>query len=274
VRVARTRSPASDSGPVVKFRQFFASPASLALLSFVAGERSAAAQDVFPSREVRIEIAIGADQSASVREQYALTRPLQAIDSGSHSGSPADATTFEFLSLPCSIVGPVTASINGRTTTVRADAQTRAPWVSLTVPPAFTAVDTGVWRLQYDVRFAGATPAVPIAMPSATLARAEGSRGADVAIDVTFPDQPPAARILIPQLHRTGAANRWTGRFLAIPSSVRAEWPENGAAACDAAIAGSAGGLLWRFAIFAGTMVTWVPLYLWWFGRKRWPDAS
>jgi hypothetical protein len=252
----------------VKPGQSAASLATLALLVFLAGERHLTAQGVFPSRDVRIEIAVGADRCASVRERYLLTRPWHGFDAGNGGGE----AMFEFLSIPCSAVGPVTASIAGHTTALGADTRTRAPWVALIVPPTFIAASgRGDWRLEYDVRLEGRNAWVPIAMPSATLERSEGSRGAAVDIDVTFPGQPDA-RILLPQLRQSG--NRWQGRFLAIPSSVRAALPANGAAACDAATAGTTGGLEWRFALFAGTMAAWVPLYLWWFGRRRWPEAS
>jgi hypothetical protein len=250
------------------------SAALLVALALPVAPHQVIAESVFPSHDVQIEITIGTSQSASVREQYLLTRASGAMAGGGRGGDGIREATFEFLSLPCSVVGPVTASIDGRSTTLVADSQARAPWASLIVPPAFIASpDSGVWRLQYDVRLAGAEPSVPILMPSATLERAEGSRGAAVAIEVTFSGQ-TGARILTPQLHRTYGEDRWQGRFLAIPSHVRAAAPASGASACDATIGGTAGGLEWRFAIFAGTMAAWVPLYLWWFGRRRWPEAS
>jgi hypothetical protein len=247
----------------------FAASLAVALLLAAAGERRVTAQRAFPSHDVRIEIAIDANRLALVREQYVLTRPLNGFEHDTRIGNSDGANVFEFLAPPCARVGPITASIDGRTATLRADAETRAPWISLIVPPTLIAA-AGVWGLEYAVRLEGAMPFVPIVMPSATLEHVEGARGAAVAIEVTFPSQPDA-RILIPQLHRSGSG--WQGQFLAIPSSVRAALPDF-AAVCDAAIGGTTGGLEWRVALFAGTMAAWVPLYLWLFGRKRWPERG
>jgi hypothetical protein len=57
-----------------------------------------------------------------------------------------------------------------------------------------------------------------------------------------------------------------------MPSSIRIDMP-SALGACARSTAGSTGGLEWRFVVFVGTMVIWVPAYLLWFTR-RWRATS
>jgi hypothetical protein len=217
--------------------------------------RNGAAQAaVFPSHDVRIEVTVNDDGRAAVNEEYVLTGPAEA--------------TFEFLDNPCSHVGPISAQLAGRTTVLSADADTRRPWtvmrISLTDGPA----PVRVWGVRYDVQMDGDEALVPIVLPAATLERADGSRGADVTLDVGFSGA-AGTRVLMPQLQAM-PDNHWHGRLLAIPSFVRVRTPARGGS-CSRPIDGTTGGLEWRFAIFVGTMVIWVPVYLSWFARRRKP---
>ncbi len=67
----------------------------------------------------------------------------------------------------------------------------------------------------------------------------------------------------------TPAAARGTPACSRCPRSSASACRRPRRRACDAAPAGTSGGLEWRFWIFVATMAIWVPLYLWWFGRRR-----
>jgi hypothetical protein len=248
--------------------------ALLALSAFPAHSIGAAQELAFPSHEVRIVVTVS-DGSATVREEYVLDRPLTLARASSTGPDRAVETRFEVLHRPCASVGPVSASIDNRTVTLRADQVSEAMWTSFRVgsPDALGGRGT-ICRLQYDVQTTGAEASVPIVMPAATLERAEGSRGADVLLAVAFRNPSRDGRVLIPQLLRTAPGQPQTGRFLAIPSFVAVRIPEAAGRSCRAETVATTGGLEWRFAVFVGTMATWVPFYLWWFGRRRWPRTS
>jgi hypothetical protein len=141
-------------------------------------------------------------------------------------------------------------------------------------------------QLSYDVRLAGSEAAIPIAVPSTTLERADDSRGAQVDVAVDFDGGLTAARVLIPRLERSPAGTGWTARLLAMPAFVRvgvrsgsdpdltpvrpqSRFSAEFRASCPGRIDGSTGRLEWRFVVFVATMGVWVPVYFWWFARRR-----
>jgi hypothetical protein len=61
------------------------------------------------------------------------------------------------------------------------------------------------------------------------------------------------------------APNEWSGRYIATPAFVKIG---GFAFACDRKPpAGDDGGLVWRYWLLLGIMVTWVPIYLMWARR-------
>ncbi len=189
--------------------------------------------------------------AANVREEYALTAPF-------------DHATFEVLEQPCSSVQRVI--VDDRAAPKSVDRVSRAPWLLLRADGSGTSAGKAVYRLRYDVRLSGRTVSVPIAVPAATLERADDSRGAHVTVTVEFDADARDARVLMPRLHRV-TGTKWQGRFLAMPSTIRADLAANPTRACDGDVTGTTGGLEWRFTVFVLVMAVWVPAYLWWFGR-------
>jgi hypothetical protein len=109
---------------------------------------------------------------------------------------------------------------------------------------------------------------LPLLVPAATLERAPGSRGAVVDLKVSFAGG-GGARVRLPRFEPTGRSGEWHARLLALPSVLRLELPAAPAGRCDAFAAGPTGGLVWRALTFVGTMGVWIPVYFWWFGRRR-----
>lgn len=220
--------------------------AALAVLAARTAPGEAAA---FPSGDVRVDVEVDARAKATVTETYALTAPLARA-------------TFELLDVACSPVGPVASSIDGRR--VALDVSRRAAWTTLGAAPAAAAAGS-TWRIEYSVRTAGGDAGVPIVVPTETLEGVAGVRGAAVTLAVTLAgDGEPT----LPRFDREAGSRVWRAHLLALPSMVQVRLPVV-AGACDTEVAGSSGGLEWRFAIFVTTMAIWVPVYLWWFGRRR-----
>ena len=228
--------------------------APLALATLPVLTRDGAAQEVaFPSHDVRVEITVDDAGAATVREEYALTGPLRRA-------------SFQLLGDPCATVEAVSATLDQGSVDLNTAPDLHGPWTLFQLASTTGRNDGGAtFHLQYDVRTKGVDATVPIALPAAALAIAEGERGARVTLAVVFAS--PESRVLMPRLERA-TQNRWEGRFLAIPSIVRVQSALPVAGGCDRQIGGSTGGLEWRFAVFAGTMAIWVPVYLWWFGRR------
>jgi hypothetical protein len=219
---------------------------SLALVRDAAGQAT-----LFPAHDVHLSVTVAANGVAAVREEFALTGALHGA-------------AFELLEAPCSIAGPVSASVDGRRVALELDRESRAPWTILRIASDQAGNVLGLW---YDVRLIGSEGFVPIVGPSAILEHADDSRGARVALDVELSQPVSDFRVLMPRLETT-ASNHWQGRFLAMPSMLRVRVSRESSASCDPHVAGAAGGLEWRFAIFVTAMAIWVPLYLWWFGKR------
>lgn len=227
----------------------------VALSGLLTSGSAAAAQDgPFPARDVRVDIIIDQTSRVSVREEYALIRL-------------PDVLAFQFLSNRCARVGPVSATIGERP--VAFDEERRHPWTYLR--SATTGVERGAalrLRLQYEVAVGAIDATVPIVLPAAMLERAEGTRGANVDLTVAWSGNADGAAVLFPRLDRAGSGAIWEGRFLAIPSMIRVHAPLGRREPCDPETPATTGGLEWRFWLFTGIMVVWVPLYLWLFGRR------
>jgi len=223
--------------------------------------RAAPAQDLFPSHDVSVHLTLGDDGKAEVSQEYALTGGM-------------DGALFQFLSDPCSTVGPVFVSIDSGPTNFGSRADVRGPWRFLHLDPAGTPSTRGsVCRVRYEVSTHGTEAVVPIVMPAARLDAAEGTRGARVEIVVRWTGAFGGTRVMMPRLSPIAASNLWEGRMLAMPSSVRVDLASATAGTCERQLAAATGGLEWRFVVFVVTMAVWVPAYLWWFGR-RWLRVS
>ena len=213
-----------------------------------------AQEQAFPSHDVRIEVSVARSGIAAVREEYVLSSRL----------GPA---AFELLIDSCSSVAALSAAVGDRPLAFTVDAHMHAPWMLIHVVDAVSRAGA-VCRLSYDVQTTGIEASVPIAVPAATLERADQTRGAHVTLLVSFTDAVDDARVLMPRVARTDAPARWQGDFLAIPSIVRIRMPTADNRSCDRTLTGVTGGLEWRFAVFAATMAIWMSMYLWWFGRR------
>lgn len=215
----------------------------------------AAAQDgPFPARDVRVDIIVDQTSRVSVREVYTLIRL-------------PDVLAFQFLSNRCARVGPVSATVGERPVTF--DEERRAPWTHLR--SATTGIEDGTalrMQVQYEVVVGAIDATVPIVMPAAMLERAQEMRGANVDVTVAWSGNADGAAVLFPRLERAASGAIWEGRFLAIPSMIRVHAPLGRREPCDPETPATTGGLEWRFWLFTGIMVVWVPLYLWLFGRR------
>jgi hypothetical protein len=119
--------------------------------------------------------------------------------------------------------------------------------------------------VRYDVRLAG--PGVIPLVHLATAVTGNGStRTGPVSVEIRVSDA--MARVSFPHMTRQ-APNEWSARFVAAPSFV--EIAGLRAAPCDEGVGegGDDGGLVWRFFLLVGIMITWVPLYLAWARRSK-----
>ncbi len=224
------------------------------LVLALAHAHAAAGQEPrFPSHDVRLDIVVDEAGSASVREEYALSRI-------------PDRVNLELLSQRCARVGPIRATLGNET--LGFDEQQRGPWTLFR--------DSGLHRQQpnattvlvhYAVELAEAETNLPLVLPSAALERIDGRRGARVEVTVTFPVGLADAAVLFPRLERIEASSMWRGQLLAMPSLLRVRVPSVRMSQCATETSEPTGGLEWRFWLFAGIMIIWVPLYLWVFGR-------
>jgi hypothetical protein len=211
---------------------------------------SAADEARFPAHSVDVRVTIAGDGRATVDQEYVLTAGIRD-------------PLFEFLGTACADVGPVSATIDDRPAGAP-NIVARGPWNFLRYegPSA-----TRMWRVHYQVTAHGTDAVVPIVMPAGPLQTEPGGRGARVAIAVRWTGAPGAARVVMPRLVPHSPNDSWEATLLAIPSAIRVRVP-SAAGPCRRAEAGSAGGLEWRFAVFALTMAAWAAAYLAWFGRS------
>lgn len=222
----------------------------LAMQAFLTAEESR-----FPARAATIDISVMSG-AARVSEEYSLDGSLTGV-------------TLEYLDQPCSVVGSIATTFAGGI--VPLEATRRGPWTLFRVrTPEDSTIATAlgaVLRIAYDVRLGSGDAAVPIVVPAATLESAGRARGADVTVRLTFAQEIENASVILPRLEP--ARGSWQARFLAIPSVVRVNLPID--RRCDQPLAGSTGGLEWRFWTFVLTMAIWIPIYFWTIGRRADP---
>ena len=220
------------------------------LVMFLRAAVSLAAEG-FPSHDVRIDVSVGTDAIARVREGYRLDGPVEGA-------------TFEYLQDSCSSVSPISASSGNRS--LGFEVGHRGPWTFLHAG-AGPGQGANQLDLSYTVRLNGGA-SIPIVMPAATLARAGESRGADVEVAVTFAGGTSAGTVVLPRLARADNTGSWRAQFSAIPSVIRLGASHDAESSCVRRSSGTTGGLEWRFRIFVLTMAVWIPVYFFWFGRR------
>ena len=118
--------------------------------------------------------------------------------------------------------------------------------------------------VRYDVRLAGRS-VVPLVHLAAAVTGNGSARTGPVTVGVRVSDA--MARVSFPHMTRQ-APNEWSARYVAVPSFLGVAGLR--AAVCDEGRreSGDNGGLVWRFFLLVGIMITWVPLYLAWARRS------
>jgi hypothetical protein len=228
--------------------------------------RSAFAQmPTFPASDVRVAVTVRSDGVATVRQEYQLS-------------SAVAGSWFEYLSVPCAVVGPVAIRAGGLPFDHEVSA--RGPWVQLgdSARP-FTTRD-GLVLVTYDVRLTSREVGIPIVFPRAPLAN-EGEYGVGrLALAVNFASGVDNT-VLLPRLEQSDSGTTWTGRLLAFPSMVRVRLTRSASsfsATCtDPLVEETSGRLSKLLLVFGGTMAVWVPLYFLWVsltGRRSRGDGS
>jgi len=126
--------------------------------------------------------------------------------------------------------------------------------------------------VRYDVRPAG-TGVIPLVhLATAVTGGDNGStRTGPVKVDVRVSDA--GARVVFPHMTRQ-APNEWSARFVAVPSFVEIAGLRGAPCAEGVGEGGDDGGLVWRFFLLVGIMITWVPLYLAWARRSKEPEHT
>jgi hypothetical protein len=230
-----------------------------ALVAAAHGIGAQPASRSFAAADVSVSVSVSPLGVAAVSERFAM-------------GGGAPAADFQFLAVPCAIVGAVRMTLAGREIPLARGE--RPPWVVLhdsAGASRATAADT--LEVSYAVRLTGREVGVPIVHPALPLRATAGSAGSAagmVHLSVAFADS-AGARVLLPQLRAIGGG-AWTGRFLAMPSVVRLDRgprPSAGSCAEPAAPAGDSGRFEFIFFCFLATIALWVPLYMWWVSRQQ-----
>jgi hypothetical protein len=176
--------------------------------------------------------------------------------------APAAApVSLRVLTRPCTKIGNLAVERAGSVLPV---AESRAgPWLTFRDTTQGNG-DSLRLLVRYDVQPAGAG-VIPLVHLTSAVTRNGSARAGPVNVLVTISDT--AARVAFPHMTRD-APNGWSAPFVAVPSFVEVAGLR--AAPCDEGrgVGGDNGGLVWRFFLLVGIMITWVPLYLAWARRS------
>ena len=201
------------------------------------------------SRQGAVDITVDVRPNAAhVEERYLLTPSAAPI-------------SLRVLTRPCATIENLHIERAGAVLPVM---ETRdGPWITFRDTTA-RQDDTGRLFVRYDVRLAGAG-VVPLAHLASSVTGSGSTRTGPVKVLVRGTDS--TARVSFPHMTRQ-AHNEWSARYVAVPSFV--ELAGLRAAPCGegGAAGGDNGGLVWRFFLLVGIMITWVPLYLAWARRS------
>ena len=118
--------------------------------------------------------------------------------------------------------------------------------------------------VRYDVRLAGAG-VIPLVHPAFAVIGSGSARTGPVKVLVRIADA--ATRVSFPHMARQ-APNELSARYAAVPSFLGVAGPRATPCNEDRGGGGNTGGLVWRFLLLVGIMITWVPLYLAWARRS------
>ena len=216
-----------------------------ALVIAVASSARAGAQ----SRQGTVDITVDVVSDVVHVEERYLLAPL------------ASPVALRVLTRPCATIANLHVEQAG---SVLAMMESRVgPWITFRDTIA-RQVDSLRLLVRYDVLWprAGVIPLVHLA---SAVTGTGSARTGPVKVDVRISDA--AARVAFPHMTRD-TPNEWSARFVAVPSFV--EVTGLVATPCDDGVAegGDNGGLVWRFCLLVGIMITWVPLYLLWARRS------
>ena len=214
-----------------------------ALAIGVAGDALAQSQQ----GTVGITVEVMSD-AAHVEERYVLASSTSPI-------------ALRVLTRPCATIENLVLEQAGAVLAVKESRD--GPWI--TFHGTIAAQDDSL-RLfvRYDVRPAE-RGVIPLVHPTTAVTGNGSTRAGPVRVDVRVSDA--MARVSFPHMARQ-APNEWSARYVAVPSFV--EIAGLRAAPCDqgGGKGGDDGGLVWRFFVLVGIMITWVPLYLAWARRS------
>ena len=187
--------------------------------------------------------------AAHVEERYLLA-------------SSASPIALRVLTRPCATIENLALEQAGAVLAVKESRD--GPWI--TIHPAIAAQDDSLRLVvRYDVRPAERS-VIPLVHPTTAVTGNGSTRTGPVTVHVRASDA--MARVSFPYMTRQ-TPNEWSARFVAVPSFV--EIAGLRAAPCDEGVGegGDDGGLVWRFFLLVGIMITWVPLYLAWARRSK-----
>jgi hypothetical protein len=226
--------------------------ASALVASVIAWSDAIGQAPAFPATDVRVAVTVRGDGLATVREEYRLSAAVSS-------------SWFEYLDVPCAVVGPVAIRAGGLP--FDHDVTARGPWVQLgdsTRP--FDTRDSLVY-VTYDVRLTSRDVGIPIVFPRVSLVHDGEYAIGRLALEVNFASG-LGNTVVLPRLVPSDSGTTWTGRMLAIPSIVRVVLARSAAFSvheCSEPRAEETSGRLTRL-LFAlgGTMGAWVPLYFFW----------
>jgi hypothetical protein len=200
-------------------------------------------------RQGTVDITVDVMPNAAHVEELYLLAP---------SASPV---SLKVLTRPCATIENLVLEQAGAVLTVKESRD--GPWITFqgTIAPRDDSLRLVV---RYDVRPAGAG-VIPLVHLATAVTGTGGSRTSPVTVDVRVADT--MARVSFPHMTRQ-APNEWSARYVAVPSFV--EIAGLRVAPCDEGVGagGDGGGLVWRFFLLVGIMITWVPVYLAWARRS------
>jgi hypothetical protein len=221
-------------------------------LSLTALAPAPAQLPTFPARDVRVAVTVQPNGLAMVRQEYRLSGPV------------ANAR-FEYLTVPCAVVGPVAIRAGG--VPFDHEVSSRGPWVQLgDSSHAFSTADTIV-MVSYDVRLTSRDVGIPLVLPGAPLAHDGSYATRRLRLEVNFAAG-NAGEVHLPRLQRPDTGAAWSGQLLAFPSIVRVRLGDGSEAPRERCVetlaASSSRRLSMLLLVLSGTMALWVPLYFLW----------
>lgn len=165
------------------------------------------------------------------------------------------------LTRPCVTIGDLAVERAGSVTSMT-ESRT-GPWITFR-DTIDGREDSLRLLVRYDVQPAGAG-VIPLVHLASAITGDGSTRTGPVKVLVRISDA--AARVSFPHMARE-APNEWSARYVAVPSFVEIASPRAGPCDGGGIPAGDNGGLVWRFFLLVGIMITWVPLYLAWARRS------